>query len=142
MANKYISFNKTINDIVFRMLRKNDNCWIKIEPTNRESSPSSLHIILNGEDYHWDIYDDSGREAHIIYFKGCKIAPSFYLKSGKTSFRVNCDYDKIHVIPITESHTMNDYIKNYCRFLSQDASCWANAIYYSKRPDKPPFDKM
>ena len=50
MTTEYKRFNTTINDIKFKMIRKEDNCWIKAEPIHRESTPSSLHIILNSED--------------------------------------------------------------------------------------------
>lgn len=142
MTTEYKRFNTKINDIEFKMLRKNDDCWIKAEPINRLSTPSSLHIILNGEDHHWDIYDENGRETHKIYFEGYKSTPSFYLKSGQDCFSVNCDYDDIKVLPITETHSMDTYIKDNCSCISPQASCWATAIYYTKRPDKPPFDLM
>ena len=141
-GNKYKRFNKTKNEIDFKMLRKNDACFIKIKPTIRLSTHSSIHIILNDEEYCWDIYDQSGREAHIIYFKGYKIKPCFYLKSKTASYAVKFDNNKIQINQITENLTMDDYIKKYCSFESQKVSCWANAIYYSKRPDKPPFDNM
>lgn len=142
MAEKYTKFNAIINDIEFKMIRKDDNCWIKAEPINRVATPSSLHIILNGEDHHWDIYDESGREAHKVYFEGYKSAPSFYLKSGENRFRVDCDYNKIHVLPIIETHTLDTYVKDNCHCISSQTSCWATAIYYTKTPDKPPFDDM
>lgn len=142
MAEKYAKFSTIINDIEFKMIRKDDNCWIKVEPINRVATPSSLHIILNGEDHHWDIYDESGREAHKVYFEGYKSAPSFYLKSGENCFRVDCDYDKIHVLPIIETHTLDTYVKDNCHCTSSQTSCWATAIYYTKTPDKPPFDDM
>jgi len=142
MDEKIVKFNTTVKGIEFKMLRKNDNCWIKIEPVNRISTPSSLHIILNGESHQWEVYDESGKETHKIYFKGYKITPSFYLKLGEKCYRIDFGKDKIHVIPITETHTKDAYIKNNCNFATSLASCWATAIYYSKRPDKPPFDEM
>lgn len=48
------------------MIRKEDNCWTKAEPIHRESTPSSLHIILNGEDHHWDVYDENGQESSSV----------------------------------------------------------------------------
>ena len=140
MTEKYIKFNTTINDIEFKMLRKNDNCWIKVEPTKRVATPSILHIILNDEKHHWDIYDEKGREAHNVYFKGHDCKPSFYLKSGENCFRITCDYDMIHVRPVDKIQPMEIFLKDNC--FSPEASCWATAIYYSKRLDKPPFDEM
>jgi hypothetical protein len=142
MVNNYLRSIAKINDIEFKMLRKNDNCWIKIEPIKRESIPSSLHIILNGEDYHLDIYDRSGKESHKIYFKGCKSMPCFYLKSGENCYRIDCTDDKIHVNPITETHSMENYLKNNCNCISSESTCWATAIYYTSRPEKPPFNEM
>ena len=60
MTQEYPKFNTTINDIEFKILRKDDNCWIKVVPITQHSAPSSLHIIVNDEDDHWDIYDKSG----------------------------------------------------------------------------------
>jgi hypothetical protein len=142
MPEKYKRFNTTINDIEFRMIRKDDNYWIKVVPLMQISTPSSLHIILNDEDHNWDIYDKSGRKAHKVYFKGYKNTPSFYLKSGENRFRIDCEIDDIKILPITETHRMDIYIKNNCYCISPKASCWAKAIYYTSRPDKPPFDEM
>jgi len=142
IAEKYTKFNITINDIEFKMIRKNEYCWIKAVPITQESTPSALHIILNGEEHHWNIYDKSGRDVHKVYFEGYKSTPSFYLKSGQNCFRVDCDYEDIKVIPITETHKMGTYIKDNCFCTSSQASCWAIAIYHTREPDKPPFDMM
>ena len=124
------------------MLRKGDNCWIKAVPITQESTPSSLHIILNGEKHYWNIYDESGRDVHKVYFKGYNITPSFYLKSGQNYYRIDCDYDDIKVLPITETHKLDTYLKDYCNCNSSQASCWAIAIYHTRESDKPPFDLM
>ena len=142
MTEKYTRFDTTINDIEFIMIRKDDNCWIKAVPLNHLSTPSSLHIILNGEDHHWDVYDENGQEAHKIYFEGYKSTPSFYLKSGQNRFRIDCNVDDIKVIPITETHTLDTYLKDNCYCISSQASCYAKTIYYTSRPDKPPFNEM
>jgi hypothetical protein len=140
IASKYKRFNTTINDIGFKMIRKDDNCWIKAVPITQLSTPSSLHIILNGDEHHWDIYGESGRDVHKVYFEGYKSTPSFYLKSGQNCFRVDCGVDGIKVLPITETHRMDAYIKKNCNCISSQASCWAIAIYFTREPDKPPFD--
>jgi hypothetical protein len=124
------------------MMRKNDHCWIKAVPINRMSTLSSLHIILNGEEHHWDVYDKSGREAHEIYFEGHKSTPSFYLKSGENCFRIDCGHDDIKTIPITQTHKFDTYMKDNCCCVSSNASCWAVAVYFTKRRDKSPFDEM
>ncbi len=142
ITEKYKRFNTIINDIEFKMIRKDDNCWIKAVPLTQQSTPSSLHIILNGEDHHWDVYDKSGRDTHKVYFEGYKSTPSFYLKSGQSCFRVDCDVDDIKVLPITETHKMDTYLNDKCSCISSQASCWAKAIYYTSRPDKPPFSEM
>ena len=124
------------------MIRKEDNCWIKAVPLIQSSAPSSLHIILNGEEHHWDIYDESEQDAHKVYFEGYKSTPSFYLKSGQNCFEIKCNYDDIKVLPITETHKMDTYLKNNCYCISSQASCWAIAIYSTRGPDKSPFDMM
>jgi hypothetical protein len=142
MAEKYTRFNTTIKDIDFRMIRKDGNCWIKAVPITQLSTPSSLHIILNGREHHWDIYDESGRDKHIVYFEGYKSLPSFYLKSEQNCYKIDCDYDSIKILPITETHKMNIYIKDKCSCISSKASCWAVAIYTTSRGEKPPFNEM
>ena len=142
MSEKYTRFSTTINDIEFIMIRKDGNCWIKAVPLKRLSTPSSLHIILNGEDHHWDVYDENGQEAHKIYFVGYKSTPSFYLKSRQNRFRIDCNVNDIKVIPITEIHTLDTYLKDNCYCISSQASCYAKAVYYTSRPDKPPFNEM
>jgi len=137
-----VRFNTIVNDIEFKMIRKNDHCWIKAVPTKRVSTPSSLHIILNGEEHHWDVYDKNGREAHEIYFEGYKSTPCFYLKSGENCFRIDCGHDDIKTIPITETHKFDTYMKDNCSCVSSQASCWAVAVYYTKRRDKSPFNEM
>jgi hypothetical protein len=124
------------------MLRQDDNCWIKAVPVIQFSIPSSLHIILNGEDHHWDMYDENGREANKVYFKGYKTTPCFYLKSGENRFRIDFNVDDIKVLPITKTHKMDTYLNDNCHCISSKASCWAKSIYYTSRPDKPPFDEM
>ena len=74
--------------------------------------------------------------------EGYKSTPSFYLKSGQNCFRVDCDVDDIKVLPITETHEMDTYMKDKCCCISSQASCWAKALYYTSRPDKPPFNMM
>ena len=142
MTETITRFNIIINNIEFKMIRKDDYCWIKAVPLIRVSIPSSLHIILNDEYHHWDIYDENGREAHEIYFEGLNSNPSFYLKSGENCYRIDCDNDNIKVIPITEKHKLDSYIKENCNCTSSQVSCWAKAIYYTSRPDKPPFNEM
>jgi len=124
------------------MIRDKEKCWIKVVPLIRVSYPSSLHLILNDECYNFEIYDENGREAHIIYFEGFKIRPNFYLKSGKNSYRIRCNNDDIKIIPITEVHKQESYIKENCHCISSQASCWAKAVYYTSRPEKSPFDEM
>ena len=140
--NKYNKFDTIINDIEFKMIRKEQNCWIKAEPINKISTPSSLHIILNGEDHHWDIYDNNGKEAHKVYFKGYRSTPSFYLKSGENYYKIDCNVNDLHVLPISETHNLDTYLKDHCFCISSQASCWAVAIYNTSEPEKPPFNEM
>jgi hypothetical protein len=124
------------------MIKKDDDCWIKVVPLIRMSIPSSLHFILNDEYYHLDVYDENGRESHEIYFVGFNRAFSFYLKSGENCYRIDCDNDNIKVIPIIETHSLDNYIKVNCNNNLSQASCWARAVYYTSRPDKSPFNQI
>ena len=140
MNEQYTWFNTVIKNIKFNMLRKDDKCWIKVVPLKRKSIPSSLHIILNNEHHHWDIYDKEGKETHKIYFKGEKSYPSFYLKCRENCYRIDCNNEGIKAIFISEAHTLNNYIKEKCYCNSSKASCWAKSVYHTSRPDKPPFN--
>lgn len=142
MNEKSNKYNIIINNIEFRMIRKGANCWIKAVSLIRLSNPSSIHIILNDEYYHWDIYDENGIEAHEIYFEGSEITPSFYLKSGNECYRIDFKNNEIKVISINKVHKPKDYIKENCKNNSLCAFCWAKAIYYTSRSDKPPFNEM
>jgi len=124
------------------MLRKGKDCWIKIVPSSRVSTPTSLHIILNDEKYHLDVYDKQGNEAHKIFLKGGNITPSFYIKSERNCYRVDCKHKDIKAVKITEKHNIEDYLKNNCSCNSAQAVLWAVNIFYTKTPDKPPFDTM
>ena len=135
-------FHKTINKIEFKMIRSNEKCWIKVVPLVRKSKSSSICFILNNEDFHWDIYDENGSEAHEIYFEGIDINPSFYLKSLDNCYRIDFKKEGIKIITIPKSHKQDSYIEENCNLVSPKSSCWAKAVYYTSRPDKPPFDEM
>ena len=98
--------------------------------------------MLNGEEYHWDVYNKSGEESHKIYFKGYNTSPCFYLKSGKNRYRIYCDNDDIKMFPITEAHWIDEYLKDYCSCKSSTASCWAIALGYTSRPENYPFNEI
>jgi len=142
ITEKYKMFNKAVENIDFKMLRKGEGCWIKIVPSATKSDQTSLYIILNNERYSFDIYDKKGNELHNIFLKGEKITPSFYIKSEWKCFRVDCKDNDIKVVQINEEHNIDDYLKNNCSFISHQTTIWAVNIFYTKTPDKPPFDTM
>ena len=142
MTKKQKRFSKITKDIEFRMISENDSCWIKVVPLKRISLPSRLHLIINDENYDFDIYDKDRKEDHEIYFEGLRCTPCFYLKSGEDRYKINCDNNGIKIIPITESHTLKGYLKKNCNCKSSQATCWAKAVSYTSRPDKPPFNEM
>ncbi|MDH7517051.1 MAG: hypothetical protein QHH19_01720 [Candidatus Thermoplasmatota archaeon] len=129
-----------MNNIEFKMLRKDKDCWIKIAPCSRASTPTSLHIILNKEEYGFDIYDRHGNEMHNVFLKGKNITPSFYIKSEQNCYRVDCKNNDIKTTQITEKHNIEEYLKNNCSYDSPQTTIWAVNIFYTKTPDKPPFD--
>ena len=137
-----IKVNKTIKEIEFKMLREKDDCYIKIEPVSRIFKPSTLYFSLNHVIHNWDIYDKNKTEACFVYFKGSFCKPSFYLKTDDESYKIIFEYDEINVKSILKKHDINDFINKNCNLNSENAKCWGEAIFYSKRPDKPPFDEM
>lgn len=134
--------NKIVNNVEFKMLRKGKECWIKIVPSFRSSNPTSIYIILNGEKYNLDIYDKNGNETHNVFFKGINITPSFYIKSEGNCFRVDCKNNDIKIIRANEEYNIEDYLKNNCSYNSPQTVLWAVNVFYTKTPDKPPFDMM
>ena len=142
MSKNESRFYETICDIEFKMIRIAEKCWIKVVPKTRASKESSLCIILNDKKHHWAVYDENGIESHEIYFEGVNINPSFYLKSGRNSYRIDFKKDGIEFILISNVYEKDTYLKENCNFNSPQCSCWAKAIYYTSRPDKPPFDEM
>jgi len=142
ITEKYEMFIKTVNNIEFKMLRKDKDCWIKIIPSSIKSDPASLHIILNNQEYQLDIYDQHGNEKHNIFLKGEKIEPSFYINSSQCFFRVDCKNTGIKIVQINEKHKTDEYLKNNCSFTSPQTVLWAVNVFYTKTPDKPPFDIM
>ncbi len=142
MIENQTRFHKIINNIEFRIIRTDDKCWIKVAPLVRVSMPSSLHFILNDECYNWDIYDKKGIETYEIFFEGSNCNPSFYLNSEGKNYRIDFNDDGIKINSIIDIHKQDNYIKENCNCNSSDSSCWAKAVYYTSRPDKPPFDEM
>lgn len=130
------------SNIEFKMIRENEKCFIKIEPIVRVSKPSTLYISLKNDIHSWEIYDKNGTESNIIYFKGSNCKPSFFLKTEENLFEILFDRKKINVESMLKKQNTENYIKKNGNCNSEDASCWATAIFYSKRPDKPPFDEM
>lgn len=142
MINKQNIVNKKFKDIEFKMKREKDKCFIKIEPTARFSEPSTIYISLNNELHKWEVYDKDGAESCFVYFKSSSGKPIFYLKTGNVSYEITFNYEKITVKKIIKNHNIRKYTSEKLNFKSIDASCWGEAIFYSKRPDKPPFDEM
>jgi hypothetical protein len=131
-----------LNKITIHMIRKDEYCWIKIEPTTQHSDHTVLYIVLNNRRYHWDIYDTSGRDKHNIYFKGYQIRPCFYLRSKEKCFRIDCNDDGIRIHTIDEKYTLNSYLRNKCTFSSPQSTCWAQEIYSTSKPEEYPFDMI
>jgi hypothetical protein len=111
-------------------------------PLKRKSTPTSLHIILNNEQFNFKIYDEDGLDSDKVYFKGAKIIPSFFLKTSKQNFRIDFKSNKIEIIEIKENFEQEPYLKNFCSFISPKSECWAVSKYYTSRPEKPPFNEM
>ena len=139
---KNISVDKKIHDIEIKMLRENENCFIKIVPIIQKSTQKKLFIMINCNDHQWDIYDQNGRDSHKIYLKGHKIKPCFYLLDGDESFRILCNIDKINIYKNSGEHNIQFFLKDNCNCISSKVSCWAVAIYMTSRKEKSPFCYM
>ena len=59
---------KKFNDIEIKMLRENEKCYIKINPIFQKSIYKKISIMLNGEEHHWNLYNQDGKISNIIYF--------------------------------------------------------------------------
>lgn len=135
-------FHKVIKNIEFKMIRTNDKCLIKASPLVRVSIPTSIQLIIDNEQFKYDIYDENGIEAHILYLEGIKCNPSIYLKIKEKNYRIDFKKNGIISIQIKDNYKEDVYIKKYCNCKSSQSSCWAKAVYYTSRPDKPPFNEM
>jgi hypothetical protein len=124
------------------MITDENNFWIKIEPIKRESEPSNLYILINNEEFNYEIYNKIGLESLKIYFQGKNFETSFFLKTKSKNFRIDFGNNGIKFIPISIIQNISIYIKNHCNCKSSQASCWANAIYYTSKSEKSPFNEM
>lgn len=124
------------------MIRKDKEFWIKVIPITQKSNPSSIHLCIDGDEHCWNIYDESGRDNHKIYFKGNGIVPSFYLKSEEKSYKIDFDSKEIKVHELAGINDINSYVKKNCNVPSSQATCWAIDIYHTCNPDDFPFDIM
>ena len=124
------------------MITEENNFWIKIEPIKRLSEPSSLHILINNEKFDYSLYDKAGLESCKVYFQGKNVKPSFFLKTRFKNFRIDFRSNGIKVIPICSIQDIDIYIKDNCNCKSSEALCWANALYYTSRSEKSPFNEM
>ena len=104
-------FHKIITDIEFKMIKEKNNFWIKIEPIKRESEPSNLYILINNEEFNYEIYNKTGLESCKIYFQGKNIEPSFFLKTKSKNFRIDFKINGIKFIPISITQDISIYIK-------------------------------
>jgi len=141
MSENYLKLIETIKDIDFKMIRKNEKCWIKIEPIKRNSVHSTIFIFINGEEHHWDIYDQNGSEKHIVYFEGESVNPCFFIKSEKCQFTV-AFAKNIKINTKLKVENIDDFLKNNCNCISQKVTCWAKDLFITSRPDKSPFNEM
>lgn len=139
MYNDLKFIKNKIRDIEFKMFRENQNCWIKIIPTKKNSIKSTIYIMINNEEYSWEIYDKFGNDVNKIYLKGYKIEPCFYLEIGDIRYSIHFFYDKIDIKKIIKNHDKKMYINKNCNCKSIDVECWAIAIYFTSRKEKEPF---
>jgi len=135
-------FLKAIGNIEIKMIIINEKNWIKISPMVKKYIQTNLRLILNDESYNFEIYDKNGIESHEIYFEGVKCNPSFCLISEEKIYRIDLNHNGIKIISLSGINNIEDYLKEKCNIKSINSSCWAKAIYYTSRPDKPPFDEM
>jgi len=127
---------KNIGDVNIKMLRRGKECFIKISPQKQKGGFSKIFVNLNGEIHEWEIYDKNSNQSHNIYFKGNNVKPIFYLKIEDKGKILELGFENEKII-------QREIIKtNFEKIVSSDSTCWATAIFYSKRPDKPPFDQM
>ena len=142
MSEKPILINKKINDLEIKMLRKNQDCYIKIEPITQKSNPKILIIMINGEKHQFDIYDKNGRESHKIYLKGNMVTPCFYILDDEIYFKILCNNNDIIVTKKSKEYNNKFNLSEIYNCISTKISCWAVNIYMTSRTEKPPFCDM
>jgi hypothetical protein len=142
MTETIARFQTTIENIEIKMIKSNDKCWIKISPIVRKYKHSNLRFILNNESYNFEIYDKNGIESREIYFEGVNCKPCFCLFSDDKKYRIDFNKEGIKINSLIKTIKLKDYLEKKCKIKSINSSCWAKAVYYTSRPDKPPFDEM
>ncbi|KYK23591.1 hypothetical protein AYK21_02340 [Thermoplasmatales archaeon SG8-52-2] len=135
-------FQKIIGNIEIKMIKSNEKCWIKISPIVRKYLQTNLRFVLNDEIYNFEIYDKNGIESHDFYFEAVKCNPSFCLISEEKKYKIDFNQSGIKIKSLNELNKLEDFLKQKCNNISVNSSCWAKAVYYTSRPDKPPFDEM
>ena len=142
MSEKRFYFNKKIQNIEIKMLRKKHDFYIKIIPIIQKSKPMFFFIIIDGENYKFDIYDEKGRESHKIYLKANNVNPCFYLILDDIYYKILCKNNDIIITRKLRELSTNFNLNDIINFDSNNISCWAINIYMTSRKEKPPYCYM
>lgn len=142
MSEKGFYFNKKIQNIEIRMLRKKHDFYIKIIPIIQKSEPMVFFIIIDGENYKFNIYDEKGIESHKIYLKGNNVDPCFYLILDDVYYKILCKNDDIIISRRFRELNNNLNLNDIINFDSSNISCWAINIYITSRKEKSPYCDM
>ena len=138
---KKVKFDTEINGKKFKIVRPKKDTHIMAMPL--ENFPASgLHIIYNEKHIfrnHYDIFQDVGVKDDTdepIYLYGYDSTPSFYIKSGQNTIKVDIsDEDDIKFLPLTPTDKVETTFDIDEFNISSSATCWGIIIYDKEKVD-------
>jgi len=142
MSEKRFYFNKKIQNVEIKMLRIKHDFYIKIIPIIQKSDPMLFLIVIDGENYKFEIYDENGRESHKIYLKGNNIFPCFYLILDDVYFEILCKNTDIIISRKFREFGNNFNLNDIINLDSTNVSCWAINVCMTSRKEKNPYCDM
>ena len=108
MKKKKIVFNSTIDGKEYTIIYYTSKRWVKQSPVDPITTPSGLHVHIDGIYHHFDIYNENRDTIDSFNFEGYDSTPSFYISSATTRLKVDADNPeelKFFPIPLSEEIT-------------------------------------
>lgn len=132
---KKIKFNSVINGKKFKIVRPKKDTHVMAIPLDNFPT-SGLHIIYNELHIfrnHYDLFNEAGikeEKEEPMYLVGYDSTPSFYLRSGQNTIKVDCsDENYIKFLPITPTDKIETMFDITGYNISSSATCWGIFVF-------------